>query len=174
MGRPKRGTRGHAEIESWELDLIRTVASKFRTTERKDLEGELARKLLVLKGQSRLHVRNWRAYVWRFLCNKATNWVRDSRAREGKNVPLWEERPEKEWEEPGGSYVPSAPDEKPDERIAFTRAWQELDAGLRRLWETLLEERGNQAKAARRLGMHRNTVRIWIQKIRSTLGKHGF
>jgi DNA-directed RNA polymerase specialized sigma24 family protein len=174
VGKPKHGTRGHAEIESWELDLIRTVAGKFRTTERNELEGELARKLLVLKGQSRLHVRNWRAYVWRFLWNKASNWVRDCRVREGKNVGLSEERSEAEWEDPAGSYVPSAPDEKPDDRIAFARAWQELDTELRRLWETLVEEEDNQAKVARRLGMHRNTVRLWIQKIRRIFAKHGF
>jgi DNA-directed RNA polymerase specialized sigma24 family protein len=174
VDRPKHGTRGHAQIESWELDLIRTVARKFRTTERDDLEGELGRKLLVLKGQPRGHVRNWEAYVWRFLWNKASNWVRDHRLREAKNVGLSEERPAREWEEPAGSHVPSAPDDKPDVRIAFAHAWQELDTELRRLWETLLEERGNQARVARRLGMHRNTVRLWSQKIRRILGKHGF
>src|SRR5262249_27790100 len=70
---------------SWELQLIKKVARTFRTTEKDDLEGELSKKLLELKSQRRPDIRNWKAYVAKFLFNKAANLVRNSRARHRNN-----------------------------------------------------------------------------------------
>lgn len=161
-------------IARWELELIGKVVKRFRTSERDDLQAELARKLLALTVEPPSQVRNWRAYVAKFLLNKAANWVRDERARQHRHGPI---------ENAETAGVPSAPlaaenwgSPEPDAHlsVAFARLWDELDPALKRLWQVLAEERGNQVRAARRLGKHRNTVRHSIRKIRAIARRHGF
>lgn len=170
MGRPNR----HAQIQSWELELISKVARRFSTTEREELEAELARRLLHLKRHLPRGIRDWKAYLAKFLFNKSANWVRDQRAREKRKLSLVETR-EEMFDEiglGGAVLVSSKPDD--DLRTAFSDVWKELDPELRLLWEVLLEERGNQTRVAQRLGKHRNTVRLWLRRIRETLAYHGF
>jgi DNA-directed RNA polymerase specialized sigma24 family protein len=154
-------------VEDWELDLIRNVASRFRTTEREELEAELAKKLADLKSSPLFGIRSWRAYLAKFLFNKASNWIRDTRARERRSTPL----PDEYFE------VSGLPESAPlDENlpIAFQQVWNELAPDLRRFWRILLEEDGNQVATAKKLGIHRNTVRLWIGRIRQALETHGF
>jgi RNA polymerase sigma factor (sigma-70 family) len=174
--RPTRKS-SRAEIAPWELALIRTVALRFRTGDRDELQAELARRLLVLKTRPPPGIRSWKAYLAKFLFNKASNWVRDQRVRE-KNLLALDPLPQ-------ATSHPTDPeftllhtlgtfDPDSDLRLALAQVWKELDPELRALWKLLLEEGGNQLRVARQLGKHRNTVRLWIRKIRKTLRHHGF
>src|SRR5437016_2358107 len=84
--------RSRRQVHAWELILIDQVARRFSTTERDDLQAELARKLLMLKSLGHAHARDWNAYVTKFLYNKAANWVRDLRARGIRKVHFVESR----------------------------------------------------------------------------------
>ena len=160
------------EVQEWELEMIKKVAQAFRTDDRADLEAELARKLLMLKENRPSHIRNWKAYLAKFLYNKAANWVRDRRARERKRIqPSWPGETGDELDVLGDRALFTASER--DLSIAFREAWDELDDDLRRFWQVLAEEKGNQARTARRIGKHRNTVRLWIRKIKETLDRHG-
>ncbi len=61
-----------------------------------------------------------------------------------------------------------------DTSVAFRTAWQALAPNLQQLWHILAEVDGNQVEAARRLGLHRNTVRSWLRQIAHLLTRHGF
>jgi DNA-directed RNA polymerase specialized sigma24 family protein len=167
MHRPGEGKQSTSRIQTWELDLIRKVANAFRTQEREELEAELARKLVDLKSRPLLGIRDWKAYLAKFLYNKAANWIRDSRARENRTARQMEGQDEAILSLPG----PAVED---DLAIAFRDLYNELDPELRRFCQILIEENGNQVATARRLGKHRNTIRLWIGKIRTALQRHGF
>ena len=154
--------------------MIRKVANRFETTERQDLEAELARSLVLLKTGTPAHIRNWKAYIAKALLNRASNWLRDWRCRQSRNVPLLppgEEESAKGFMAEDALFAREADD---DLRLALKLVCDELGPDLLRLWDLLIEENGNQRAVARRLGMHRNTVRLWIGKIRRVLKLHGF
>lgn len=159
-------------VELWELELARKVALAFRTEDRAELAAELTRKLAVLKTGDLSHVRDWKAYLAKFLYNKAANWVRDDRARRKRELLAGSRE--------GRSSEPSvlAPDFSDEAgrhnlRMALGSVWAELDPELQRLWQVLLEENGNQVAVGRRLGMHRNAIRLRIGRIKRILQKHG-
>src|SRR6266566_4132658 len=82
MGDPKPdSSRVHCEL--WELELVRMTAARFRTTEREELEADLALHLLRVKRLHRRRVGHWKAYLAAALRNKASNWIRD-RQRHGR------------------------------------------------------------------------------------------
>lgn len=173
MGVAKRRVRRSAHIEPWELELVRKVVRAFRTYEKEELEAELARKLLVLKKGRLKRIRDWKRYTTKFLYNKASNWVRDSRARESRHIPIVS---------PSdvavvGGFVSEdllpAREQSDDLRMSFADVWAELSPELRQLWIDLIAEDGNQVAVARNLGKHRNTVRLWIRRIRRVLRRHG-
>jgi DNA-directed RNA polymerase specialized sigma24 family protein len=172
VGQGEPGKPG--EIEPWEFDLIRKVANRFETTEREDLEAELALILFRLKASRPSSIQNWKSYLAKALLNKASNWIRDGRARQSRNVPLLAPGQQ----EPGAGFITEegvpGRDVDDDLQLALKLLSDELGPDLLRLWELLIEENGNQVAVARRLGMHRNTVRLWIQKIRQALEQHGF
>jgi len=56
-----------------------------------------------------------------------------------------------------------------DSRIAFSDAWKELRREQRELLRVLDEEEWNQVAAAKRLGRHRNMIRLWLEEIRQVL-----
>lgn len=174
MGRRKRAGSSHPKIEPWELELVKKVAQRFRTMERDDLESDLAGRLLDLKTHLPSGIRTWKAYLAKFLYNKAANWVRNRRADEARSTSLHESRHEEFSEALTLEDLLKFPELEHDARAAFAGLWQALDPDLRRVWELLLEERGNQAEVARRLGKHRNTVRLWIREIQRELTRHEF
>jgi RNA polymerase sigma factor (sigma-70 family) len=162
------------EIESWELGLVKAAARRIRTTDRDELESELARHLLRLKRHPPSGIRNWRAFVNKALRNKAVNWIRDQQAREERLVALDKLSEEDSSETLTLEDVLKSPEPDHDLRLAFARAWEELDPQLRSVWELLLEEKGKQVAVARRLGKHRNTVRLLIRRIQQVLQRHRF
>ncbi len=174
MREPTQESDSRATIEAWELEQIRLAAGRIRTSHRDELEAELARKLLALKIQQRSDIRNWKFFLAKFLRNKASNWIRDQRAREAKTFPLATSRGDED--DQGAGLAETLPSYEPDQnrRIAFRSAWDKLDPDVRLLWRILLEENGNQVQVARRLGLHRNTVRFRIKKIQQILKRHGF
>jgi len=162
-------------IESWELELISKVSRAFRTNDREELEAELGRKLLELKNRRPSDIRRWESYLAKMLYNKASNWVRDTRYRESRAIGLTESEPTiDDSEERFTSSLAIVPRlENVDLAIILADMMEELEPSLKLLWETLVEEKGNQAQVARRLGIHRNTVRLWIRKIQELLERHG-
>jgi hypothetical protein len=150
-------------IELWELELVGKIAKAFRTTEREELEAELARKLCELKSKKLCGIQHWRGYVAKFLYNKASNIVRSWRLREKMqqtqgNLP--ESRIPRVWEDR-------------DLAFDFDQVWRTLDPERQKFWQILLMEKGNQAKTARRMGKHRNTIGLWSKRIRNIFERHG-
>src|SRR5206468_2936296 len=113
-------------------------------------------------------------YLAKFLYNKAANWVRDWRAREKKSAFLAEAGEDRGAEALASGAAFRSREENVDLAIVFTKLWNELDPHLRLLWNMLAEEQGNQTQVARRLGKHRNTVRLWVRRIKQILERHGF
>ena len=175
MRHPRHWKSSVPEIEPWEMALVKTTAQGIRTTDRDELESELARHLLRLKRHPPSGIQDWKALVKKALRNKAVNWIRDRQAREKRMTTLDESRKE----DSGETFVledVSCSHSEPDHdlRLAFARAWEELDPQLRTVWEMLLEEKGKQVEVARRLGKHRNTVRLLIRRIQQVLKRHRF
>ena len=167
MGGTKRQSARQA-VELWEVQLVRQTAQKIRTRERDDLEAELLRKLMQLKSRKLAGVDNWKAYLRTSLRNAALNYIRE----QPSDLPLLDQTDESsEW-----SGIPSdmlVAEENLDLVVALGNVWTELDPELRQLWQLLLQEQGNQLAVARRLGKHRNTVRLWIKRIVRLLERHG-
>ncbi len=57
-------------IQSWELALLAKVVLAFRTDNRDDLAGDLAKRLAELKRRMPPGVRDWRAYLAKFFTTK--------------------------------------------------------------------------------------------------------
>lgn len=163
------------EIEAWELDLVRKVAKAFRDCEQDELTAELASRLLELKSKPPTGIKNWRAYLAKFLYNKASNIVRNWRLRDSRSISF--QQPEEFDDDSimGSLDALLAHDDRPEKlRQEFSGAWGSLAPELRELWEVLVEEEGCQGAAAKRLGKHRNTVALWLRQIREVLKAHGF
>jgi RNA polymerase sigma factor (sigma-70 family) len=171
VGRTKREKPTPTPIEPWELELLRATAQRFRTPDREELEAELSRKLLQVKSQLLSSIRNWKAYLRTVLRNTAINFVRDRSARE--EIAIGEPGGQTTEEPLAAGAVLSSIEIDPDLQIAIAEVWKELDPELRLLWELLVQEEGNQLAVAKRLGKHRNTIRLWIRKILRLLERHG-
>lgn len=130
MTKSRSHRRRETTIKAWELRLIKYVAGRFRTNEREDLEADLAVCLLDLKTKRLPTIRAWDAYLASALYNKAANWIRRQRTREGRHVPIcpWDQL------EPGEFASPAslpAMDAAYDLQLAFAQAWSELNFRLR-------------------------------------------
>jgi DNA-directed RNA polymerase specialized sigma24 family protein len=152
---------------------VKITAQRIRTTERDDLESELARRLLQLKRYPPSRVRNWDAFVAMVLRHKAANWIRDRQTREVRMVALDESREQDDGAILALEDVLTSPEPDKDLCIDFARLWDGLDPELQTAWTMLGEENGNQSNVARRLGRHRNTIRSWVRKIRQSINAHG-
>lgn len=153
---------------------MRQVARRFRTTQREELEAELARKTLELKRKRPVGIRDWKAYLAKFLFNKSANWIRDARAREARLSSLDASPPEAMLFlfNPTESYV--SEDARSEFRVGFAEFWNELPPELKEVCTLLVECKGNQLEVARRSRKHRNTIRLWIRKIQLIAARHGF
>lgn len=154
-------------VEAWELEMVRVVVRAFRTEEPEELQAHLSQKLATLKHAPHPMIRNWKAYIAKFLYNKGANWVRDTRARQ-RRFPIdlsgITER----------ATPPTGHGDTAETAVALASATMELPSQLRRFWDVLVQENGNQTRAAEIVGVHRNTGRLWVAKIREVLERHGF
>lgn len=167
MARRKHAGRRTLQVEAWELEMIAKVASAFRTAQKEDLKAELARRLCQLKARKPAGIRDWKRYLAKFLYNKASNIIRSWRMREIKEQP-YDVSDEIDFNNDALNWLACV---GPDRETAldFERIWQNIDPELRRFWQVLLEEGGNQTSVAKRLNKHRNTIRLWIKNIRALL-----
>ena len=171
MREPEGRRYAASEITPEELALIAKVARAFRTTERDELQAELAGRLLDLKAKRPAGIRDWNAYLTKFLYNKANTWIDKERRRESRFRAL--EQPASPDEDVPSREPREMRETDPSAALALAQAWAELPPELRRFWEVLLEENGNQVKAAERLRVHRNTARKWRGRILHLLRAHG-
>jgi len=151
--------------------LVRSVAARIRTTDREELESVLAIHLFEIKARFGRTALNWRAFAGTALRNKASNWIRDRQLLSGRLTSL-DDTGESET---STSLMNALASPEPDHTLvaALARVRQDLGAHLTAVWDALVESDGNQVEVSRRLGVHRNTVRLWVGKIRETLQRHG-
>jgi hypothetical protein len=154
------------------MDLLRNIARRFRTPDRDELEAELARKLVALKVKAPADIVDWRAYIAKFFFNKASNWIRDERARAARRADPPGGIDEDEHTDTAARAIDRS-NPAPELAPALAAVWHELSPLLRNLWIVLLEENGNQVRVGQRLNRHRNTVRAWTRKIQDVLMAHG-
>ena len=146
-------------VEGWELELVSKVARAFRTSEREELEAELAQRLLELKREPHPGVRNWKPYLAKTLYNYAARLITKWRDRQKREESL------EEW------LRPSVEEEGHDwmVQLELVRLRRQLDPAAYNLLELVVEARGNQSRVAQWLGVHRNTVRNRLRSIRQVL-----
>jgi RNA polymerase sigma factor (sigma-70 family) len=163
-------SRRQAGRHDFERELIRRVARRLRELEQSDLEAELWIKLLKIKSRPRKRVRNRTAYLRTALFRHAKNLLRDRPKTEKRKVSIHE--PDEEDSVSITGVVLSYRDSDLDNQIALRAAVQEFPPNLRFLWETLVQVGGNQVEAGKILGLHRNTVRLWLKQIEVILIRH--
>ncbi len=152
-------------VEPWELELIRDVAKSFRTPDLKDLEAGLAKGLWELKSQKLSRVRNWKPYLARSLFNRAWSVVQKWRAHASRELtPALNSQSD----EPFVAFESEL--EQLESRLDVDRVRRALDPASYALVLALADLDGNQSRAARVLGIHRNTIRRRLQEIRRKLG----
>lgn len=122
----------------------------------------------MLKASKPQGVREWKAYVAKFFCNKASNWVRDERARIKREDASLEGVDPRAWD-----FAESKETSGNDLRLAISPLWAQLDPHIQHFLTILVEENGNQVTTARRLKKHRNTIRLWHSRIRNFLRENG-
>jgi DNA-directed RNA polymerase specialized sigma24 family protein len=163
--------RSASDFEDWENDLLAWAARKAKLSDREDLWSELAIRLRVLKSDPPTGIRNRRAYIRTFLRNKALNWIRNQRRREALSLdqPI------------GGDYDEAftlgetlgTPDSNHVERIAWATALEALAPDLIAVLQEYIDANGNVSETGRRMGVHPNTIRARMNKIRRVLAAHG-
>ncbi len=109
MREPEGRRRASSEITPEELALIAKVVRAFRTAERDELQAELAARLLDLKAKRPEGIRDWRAYLTKFLYNKANTWIDKKRRRESR-FPTLEQRASREDDVPTSEPRELSPD----------------------------------------------------------------
>jgi RNA polymerase sigma factor (sigma-70 family) len=155
------------------LDLIKKQAAQIRTVDRDDLEGELARRLILEVRRSRSNIRNWRAYVKGLLRKKSSNWIRDWRSRwEDKVVVLAKKDDTKDdvMDDLSNAHDTMA---ESDYKISVDQFCEKLDPKLRRMCRLLEQRKWSVGELADALGVSRRTVPRWRRKIRQLAKRYG-
>jgi DNA-directed RNA polymerase specialized sigma24 family protein len=166
--------RGDDESAAQELQLVRQIARRQRTTDPDELESVLTLHLARLR--LRKHsVANWKAYLITGLTWKAKNWLRD-RALEGERVMALD-APSQILEDSDVATlheVIGRMDASPDGRLALRRIRRSLRGRNKRVLDALIANDFNVADTARDLGMHRNTIGKAKRRIRAALSRRGW
>jgi len=163
-------------IAPWELDLIMAFVAKVKApaSEREELQAELARKWLIQRIRKPAGIRNLKAYLKGFLRHKIADWHRERGIERQQQVsldsPAWVEADQPLTLE--GILEFFEPDH--DLQLDVRNFLQMLDSRLRSVLAVLIEQKGNQSQAARRLGCHRNTIGAMLRKIRELARHRGF
>lgn len=157
-----------------DLTLVRNVSQRFNTRDQDELRAELSISLLKLTSRSWRGVENPDAYLAKALLNKASNLVRNWRKREYRTVRVCGGDDQGNDSDCFYTRRWNALEDSLIEQLALAEVWRSLGPQMRLLWTTLIHENGNQVQTAKRLRKHRNTIRSWIQEIRTILTDHGY
>jgi transcriptional regulator with XRE-family HTH domain len=173
FGRPSK--KAPLDIQQ-ELDLVRSIARRWRTPDPDELESELTDKLGAIYHQ-KLIVDDWKAFVITALNGAAINWLRGTKRRERHIASR--DRPLSEGEyQPSVSGIEAVSDVRVGDELPIRRMHKVLrkvlPPFLRRVWNALVAENFDQGRAAVRLGMHRNTIGKATRQIWIVLMEHGF
>jgi DNA-directed RNA polymerase specialized sigma24 family protein len=173
VDREKQWQRPRDLFETWEVGLVERTARGIDTNEREELIAELMLHLLQLKRAHQRRARHWKAFLRTSIRNRALNWVRHLQVQRTHMRPF--EHADRGLDRPADlEDLLAGPDPDLDRQQALVSVQSGLDPRLREFWQALVEENGHQGRAARRLRIHRNTARLWIQRIREQLQRHGF
>lgn len=140
----------------WEFQLIRRIANRFGAGDPTELESTLVEHLATLL-PPQPHVRNWKAYVRTALRRRALNWNRDRKQERLREMSL--DRPLSTDDEAITVHdrLPGV-EASPLTREILKRIRRELDPPLRQVCDAMIQENMNRTRAAKRLGIHRNTL----------------
>ena len=148
-------------VEERERDLALKVAAGFRTPDRAELQAELFAALVELKRRSPVGgARDWKAYLAKALLNRASYLAKKWRKAAAREAEMQEELLRRELQ----TVDPPSGGKSYNDNI---RAG--LPPLLRELFDALLETEGDQGLAAKRLGIHRNTVVKRLRQLRRSL-----
>jgi len=153
------------EINDWDRRQIRQIVARFPQMDREEMEAELAVTLLELKHNRPVGVRDWRAYVATSLFHRAASLAKKWRAQWRHEVSIDTDPAVVE----PLAFAPEPGPRPVDASVVLARIRHVLDAESYALLERLANSKGNQARAARELGVHRNTIRRRLRRIRQVL-----
>jgi transposase len=153
------------QVQEWELEHLKIVAARFPEMELNELAAELAVTLLALKRRRPAGIVNWKAYLTKALFHRASRIIKKWRIQRQRETSI-ELHPET------SETLSDSDDLDParrKSRLSLSRIRRKLDAESYALVELLDKSNGNQSRVARLLGIHRNTIRNRLQKIRQAL-----
>src|ERR1041385_7836054 len=151
------------EDQEWEQNQIEQIARRFPKRFADELRAELALSLFQIKQRRTADIRNWKGYVATALKHRALSLARKWRGQERREISI----PIAPEPEPANSA--EAPSDRQEAQWRISEIRRALDTESYRFLELLTEVRGNKARLARRLGVHRNTILRRLQRIRRTL-----
>jgi DNA-directed RNA polymerase specialized sigma24 family protein len=169
----RRRKRKHVDatstsIDEQELKLLHEVVRQIRCSDPDYLKTELIKRFAHIRAKANeTEVKDWMSYLWKSLRNYALNVVRKTVRIE---TLAYQERIAAKFD-PAARDPPQEPGR--DDQIAFDDAIQEFDPKLKLAWEALKITRGNKRAAAKLLGVHRNTLSLWLRPLQSILERHG-
>lgn len=168
---PDGRTRYSPGFEDWEMAAINYAARLAREPqEQEELRAELARKVLVLRSRPRTKVTHWKAYVTTSLIHEAKRWL--ILQRSGKSTVSLDADAFEDTDHLPVSMLRRLSVHEGDFGVAARQFWQDLRPEDQNLLILLEEASGNQVAVAKILGIHRNTVALWLKRIRKVWKKH--
>lgn len=163
-GRPRADAFGPREG----LELVRSIARSRRSADPDELESALTAHLAKIYVQ-RTRVADWQAFLITALTRRARSWLRDRRRHERRFTSV--DLPESLASTAGSTMadIGAVWDVDIDDRLTLERLRDALSVSLRRVLDVLIIENFDQTRAAQHLGVHRNTIRNALRRIRSLL-----
>ena len=156
-----------------ELDLVRRVARQWNTPDRDELESELTVKLAEIYSEKAV-VDDWKRFLLTALNRSASNWIRARRRQLRDVTSLDSHHPPNGERDASQAEIGAVFDVPIEDTLELEHLRRALPPHLRRVWDVLIAENFEQTKSAKRLGVHRNTIRNAIRQIRLVLTAHGF
>lgn len=158
--------------EPWELPLVRSIARRYGRHDADELESFLVMRLEILRHRNRDTAINWRAFVTTALTRRAFSWLKERR-REREGMVSLDERVNDPTDRTTPNGLLSVNRGAEEAEYDTERLMEALPAPHRRVVRVLLQERFDQLRTARRLGIHRNTLARRLRHIRSILAQRG-
>jgi len=164
-------------IELWEFALIRKIASRYAgQVDADELASELCLHVLKLKHRKSELIVDWKAYLAKSLLRRADRIVPSWIRRQGRAVSLDTAiaAPAEHMRDIRLEELLSTDDQDGTSFDELISMYQGLGPKEKRLWDLLVEERGNTLRVAKRMRKPRKTVDYHIQKLRRLIKSRGF